>query len=233
MLSFALHDLWICGLLSPCDSLWHWQAWANSVCKCDWPLLCSPLSSVGGVISDSFTAPRLFRERDTRGGCHFYLHPLFSLFLSPSLKRRIFVTTAPPPSTPLKTRLLGLIMIKVIADRALRGNINHTHYILDILLDLETNNDIPCHFTFISLQCLQMSCLTMIHSEDQITLGNSTHSLRCGGLNPFSTEAGKQNLRHIYSILLTCFDLPCPFDPDPLGISFLNSPWLKSCFHSS
>lgn len=42
MLSFALHDLWIHALLSPCDCLWHWQARANSVCKCDWPLLRSP-----------------------------------------------------------------------------------------------------------------------------------------------------------------------------------------------
>lgn len=42
MLLFALHNLWICALLSPCDCLWHWQAQANSVCECDWLLLCSP-----------------------------------------------------------------------------------------------------------------------------------------------------------------------------------------------
>lgn len=41
-----------------------------------------PLSSVGGVISDSFTAPRLFRERDTRGAATFiYVHCFLSFFL--------------------------------------------------------------------------------------------------------------------------------------------------------
>lgn len=74
-----------------------------------------PLSSVGGVISDSFTAPRLFRERDTQGAATFiYVH-------CSALKRRSFVTTL------LKTWLLGLIMIKVTVDRALRKTINHKY----------------------------------------------------------------------------------------------------------
>lgn len=60
-------------------------------------------------------------------------------------------------------------MIKVTADRALRGNINHTHS--DILMDLETNHGIPSHFT-LSLQCIQMSCLGF------------TQIVHEGGLNP-------------------------------------------------
>lgn len=36
-LSFAAHYLWICALLSRCDCLWHWRAFANSVRECDWP----------------------------------------------------------------------------------------------------------------------------------------------------------------------------------------------------
>lgn len=67
------------------------------------------------------------------------------------------------PSTSLKTWLFGLIMIKVTADRALRGNINHAH--CDILMDLETNRGIPSHFTFLSPPCIQMSRLTMNHPE--------------------------------------------------------------------
>lgn len=54
-------------------------------------------------------------------------------------------------------------MIKVTADRALRGNINHAH--CDILMDLETNRGIPSHFTFLSPPCIQMSRLTVNHPE--------------------------------------------------------------------
>lgn len=55
---------------------------------------------------------------------------VFLSFFSLALMRKIFVTTPPPhtpPSTPLKTWLLGLIMTKVTADRSLRRNINYLH----------------------------------------------------------------------------------------------------------
>lgn len=92
-------------------------------------------------------------------------------------------------------------MIKVTADRALRGNI-HTDYILDILMDLETNQKTPFHFTFFSLQFIQMSCFPMIHTDDQVTVGNSGYTFtRARRTGSCTTEAGKQKQRHTYRIL--------------------------------
>lgn len=81
MLLFALHNLWICALLSPCDCLWQWQA-RLILCASVTGCYSVPLSSVGGVISDSFAAPRLFRESDTRGAATFIYVHCFPLFLS-------------------------------------------------------------------------------------------------------------------------------------------------------
>lgn len=74
-----------------------------------WLILCAgvtrrysvPLSSVGGVISDSFTALRLFRERGTRGTATFIYVHRFPRFLFPALRRRIFVAAALPLSNSL------------------------------------------------------------------------------------------------------------------------------------
>lgn len=130
-----------------------------------------------------------------------------SLFLSLALKRRFFVTT------PLKTWLLGLIMIKVTADRALRENINHIYS--DILMFFEANYRIPAHLTFLSLQCIQMSCLTMIQIEDQITLGNGSYTFtQAWKTESCTTGTKKQKQRYMYSIclgLLNCFNIYCPF----------------------
>lgn len=71
--------------------------------------------SVGGVISDSFTSPRLFREQDTQGAATFIL---VCCFLYVALKRMLLsqLSLSQPNS------IHQLILIKVTAT-------THSHYI--------------------------------------------------------------------------------------------------------